>query len=111
MTSLQVLQNTNVYQFYPERNPFLYFLLGIADLQIRVKDFLDINFKDSPKHDWLEDGHTFPLMQYYTDLVWTRMVQEAMGKKGKTMKGMDEILKIPGAGIKCIRILVEGRPY
>ena len=47
-------------------------------------------------------------MQYYTDLVWTRMAKEAMGKKGETMKGMEEILKIPGAGEKCIKILVVG---
>ena len=47
-------------------------------------------------------------MLYYTDLVWTRMVKEAMGKKGETMKGMDEILKILGAGKKCRKILVEG---
>ena len=36
------------------------------------------------------------------------MVKEAMGKKGKTMKGLDEILKVPGAGEKCCKILVEG---
>ena len=77
-------------------------------LQTRVKNALDLRFKNCLKHDWLEDGHTFPLMQYYTDLVWTRMVKEAMGKKGKTMKGIDEILKVPGAGEKCCKILVEG---
>ena len=38
------------------------------------------------------------------------MVKEAMGWKGKTMKGMDEILKIPGAGEKCLKILVVGEP-
>ena len=47
-------------------------------------------------------------MQYYTDLVWTRMVKEAMGRQPKSMKGMEEILKIPGAGKKCRKILVEG---
>ena len=39
------------------------------------------------------------------------MVKEAMGKKGKTMKGLDEILKIPGAGEKCRKILIEGEYY
>ena len=48
-------------------------------------------------------------MQYYTDLVWKRMVKEAMGKKGKTMRGIYEILEVPGAGIKFIKILVEGK--
>ena len=47
-------------------------------------------------------------MQYYTDLVWTRMVKEAMGRQQKSMKGMDEILKIPGTAKKCRKILVEG---
>ena len=36
------------------------------------------------------------------------MVKEAMGSQQKSMKGMDEILKIPGAGEKCIKILVVG---
>ena len=38
------------------------------------------------------------------------MVKEAMGWKGKKMKGLDEILKIPGAGEKCLKILVVGEP-
>ena len=47
-------------------------------------------------------------MQYYTDLVWTRMVKEAMGRQPRSMKGLDEILKIPGAGKMSRKILVEG---
>ena len=58
--------------------------------------------------DWLKDGHVFPL-ENYTDLDWTRMVNEGMGKKGVRMKGIDDILKVPEAGTKCIKILVEGR--
>ena len=27
--------------------------------------FLERSSKDPLKHDWLEDGHTFPLMEYY----------------------------------------------
>ena len=77
-------------------------------MQSRLKDSLERNFEDFLKHDWLEEGLDFPLMQYYTDLVWTRMVKEAMGRQPKSMKGMDEILKIPGAGEKCIKILVVG---
>ena len=72
-------------------------------------DFLERNFKDCPKHDWLEDGHAFPVMQYYTDLVWTRMVKEAMGWGEKSMKGMDEILEIPGAGRKGLNVLIQGK--
>ena len=67
--------------------------------------------KDCLKHDWLEDGHTFPLMQYYTDLVWTRMVKEAMGWGQKSMKGMDEILKVPGAGRKGLNVLIQGKCF
>ena len=72
-------------------------------------DFLERNFKDCLKHDWLEDGHTFPLMQYYIDLVWTRMVKEALGWGEKSMKGMDEILEIPGAGRKGLNVLIQGK--
>ena len=38
------------------------------------------------------------------------MVKEAMGWKGKTMKGLEEILEVPGAGEKCLKILVVGEP-
>ena len=37
------------------------------------------------------------------------MVKRAMRRPQKPMKGMDEILKIPGAGKKCIKILVVGK--
>ena len=84
------------------------YFIDYTDLQTRVKDSLETRFQDFLKHDWLEDGHTFPLMEYYTDLVWTRMVKEAMGMEGEPMKGLDEILKIPGAGVKCRKILIEG---
>ena len=50
-------------------------------------------------------------MEYYTDLVWTRMVKEVMGRQPKSMKGLDEILKVPGAGEKCCKILVEGEYF
>ena len=76
-----------------------------------MKDSSERNFKDCLKHDWLEEGLHFSLIEYYTDLVWTRRVKDVTGWKGKTMKGMDEILEIPGAGIKFVKILVEGRPY
>ena len=38
------------------------------------------------------------------------MVKEAIGWKGKTMKGLEEILEVPGAGEKCLKILVVGEP-
>ena len=50
-------------------------------------------------------------MQYYTDLVWTRMVKEAMGWGEKSLKGLDEILKVPGAGRKGLNILIQGKCF
>ena len=47
-------------------------------------------------------------MKYYTDLTWVRMVKEAMGRKKKTMKGMNELLMVPGAGEMGMNIVVEG---
>ena len=78
------------------------------DLQDRVKDSLEKGLKDYLKHDWLEDGLNFNLMKYYIDLSWTRMVNAPMGRGREPMEGMDEILKVPGAGRKCVKILVEG---
>ena len=73
-----------------------------------MKESLRRNLKDCLKHDWLEEGIHFPLMKYYTDLTWTRMIKEVMGKERKTMKGMHEILEVQGAGEKGLNILVEG---
>ena len=64
--------------------------------------------KDCLKHDWLEEGVNFPLMKYYTDLVWVKEVKETMGREKKPMKGMDEIIQVPGAGTKGLNVLVEG---
>ena len=36
------------------------------------------------------------------------MVNAPMGREKTPMNGMDEILEVPGAGRKCVRILVEG---
>ena len=63
------------------------------------------------KHDWLEDGHTFPLMQYYTDLVWTRMVKKVMGWGEENLKSMDEILRIEVPRTKGLNILIQGKYF
>ena len=40
----------------------------MADLQNRIKRSHVRNYKDFLKHDWLEDGHNFPVMKYYTEM-------------------------------------------
>ena len=87
---------------------FLYFV-EVQDFTSRLKASLRRNLNDCMEHDWLADGLDFPVMEYYTDLVWVRMVKEAMGRQRKPMKGMDEILEVPGAGERGINILVEGK--
>ena len=84
------------------------YVVDYDDLQNRVKESLDRVLRDYLKHDWLEDGHTFPLMQYYTDLVWKRRVKMTRRTKEKSM-AMDELLYVEGAGKVCVKILVEGR--
>ena len=83
-------------------------LQDIKDLQDRLKDSLERSLKDCLTHDWLEEGLNFSLMKNYTDLSWTQLVNEPMERKKVPMNGLDEILKIPGAGEKCRKILVEG---
>ena len=77
-------------------------------LQTRVKSALERGYKDFLKHDWLEEGLSFSLMKYYTDLSWAKMVNKPMVKERVPMEGMDEILKVPGAGVVCVKILIEG---
>ena len=79
----------------------------IKDLQDRLKDSLE-SLKDCLTHDWLEEGLNFSLMKYYTDLSWAQLVNEPMERKKVPIKDMDEILKVPGAGKKCRKILIEG---
>ena len=73
-----------------------------------MKDSLERSLKDFLKHDWVEAGQSFSLMRYYTDLSWARMVDQPMGREKTPMKDMDDILKVPGAGEKCRKILVVG---
>ena len=47
-------------------------------------------------------------MKYYTDLSWAKMVNKPMERKREPIKHMDDILKIPGAGAVCVKILIEG---
>ena len=94
--------------YLPIFNVFFFFFSEISDLKVRVKESLSRSLRDSLKHDWLEEGLNFPLMKYYTDLVWKRKVKDAMGKVTKSMKGMEEVLQIDGAGIRGRNILVEG---
>ena len=77
-------------------------------LQSRVKRVLDTRYKDFLKHDWLEEGLSFSLMEYYTDLSWAKMVNTPMERYREPIKHMDEILKVPGAGVVCVKILIEG---
>ena len=77
-------------------------------LQTRVKSALERGYKDFLKHDWLEEGLCFSLMENYTDLSWAKMVNKPMVREKEPMEGMDDILKVPRAGVVCVKILIEG---
>ena len=64
--------------------------------------------KECLKHDWLEEGLSFSLMEYYTDLSWAKMVNKPMERKREPINHMDDILKVPRAGLVCVKILIEG---
>ena len=91
--------------------PNIFLLTYFTDyelLQTRVKSALERGYKDFLKHDWLEEGLNFSLMKYYTDLSWAKMVNKPMERMREPIKHMDEILKVPGAGVVCVKILIEG---
>ena len=73
-----------------------------------MKSALEGRYKDFLKHDWLEDGLTFSLMENYTDLSWAKMVNKPMERDTEPIKHMDDILNVPGAGVVCVKILIEG---
>ena len=47
-------------------------------------------------------------MENYTDLSWAKMVNTVMERKREPINHMDDILKVPGAGVVCVKILIEG---
>ena len=79
-----------------------------ACLQTRVKNALERRYKDFLKHDWLEDGLSFSLMENYTDLSWAKMVNKPMERKREPVMHMDDILQADRGGKKCQKILIEG---
>ena len=77
-------------------------------LQTRIKSAIERGYKDFLKHDWLEEGLSFSLMKYYTDLSWAKIVNKPKVREREPMEDMDEILKVPGAGVVCVKILIKG---
>ena len=50
-------------------------------------------------------------MENYTDLSWAEIVKDPMGWGEKSLKGMDEILKVPGAGERGLSVLIQGKCF
>ena len=64
-------------------------------------------------HDWIREtkAHTFPIMEYYTQLKWSKRRKKALKVKKESMKNIFEILDVPKAGEEPTNFLVEGNYY
>ena len=87
-------------------------LLEILDLQLRLKDSLDMTWKNSLSHDWIpvEKAKTFPLREFYVGLRWVRVVKRAIKNFKQELKSIYDILEIVDitGRPKAINILVTG---
>ena len=69
-----------------------------------------MTWRNSLSHDWISEdkAKTFPLMEYYTGLRWTRTVKRALENTQEKLSSIFDILSIPRAGEEATNILVEG---
>ena len=70
-----------------------------------------MTWRNSLSHDWIspDKAKTFPLMEYYTDLRWTRTVKRALVNAQENLSSIFDILSIPRAGEEPTNVLVEGK--
>ena len=91
----------------------LIYLRSVAvfqDLQQETQQSIKRFCQDSLSNDWLESEKTkkIPLSSFHTDLVWTKKEQRIRDSR-KTMKGLNEILEVDGAGEKRLIFVAEGK--
>ena len=69
-----------------------------------------MTWRNSLSHDWIsaDRAKTFPLMEYYTDLRWTRTVKRALQNSQERLSSIFDILSLPRAGEEPTNVLVEG---
>ena len=82
----------------------------IERIQKLTRRALDMTWRNSLSHDWIspDKAKTFPLMEYYTDLRWTRTVKRALQSTQEKLSSIFDILSLPRAGEEPTNILVEG---
>ena len=92
---------------------FLYFP-EILDLQLRLKDSLNMTWKNSLSHDWIpvEKAKTFPLREFYVGLRWVRVVKRAIQNFKQDLNSIYDILDMPDSTErpKFRKILLTGNP-
>ena len=92
-----------------------YKLINVAFVEIETiqkltRRALDMTWRNSLSHDWISEDNakTFPLMEYYTDLRWTRTVKRALQNVQENLSSIFDILSLPQAGDEPTNVLVEG---
>ena len=83
----------------------------IERIQKMTRRALDMTWRNSLSHDWIspDRAKTFPLMEYYTDLRWTRTVKRALLNSQERLSSIFDILSLPRAGEEPTNVLVEGK--
>ena len=82
----------------------------IETIQKLTRRALDMTWRNSLSHDCIspDKAKTFPLMEYYTDLRWTRTVKRALQNSQERLSSIFDILSLPRAGEEPTNVLVEG---
>ena len=82
----------------------------IETIQKLTRRALDMTWRNSLSHDWIspDKAKTFPLMEYYTGLRWTRTVKRALLNSQEKLSSIFDILSLPKAREEPTNVLVEG---
>ena len=70
-----------------------------------------MTWRNSLSHDWISENKakSFPVMEYYTDLRWTRTVKRALHNTQERLSNIFDILSLSRAVEEPTNILVEGK--
>ena len=80
-----------------------------AEIQRQVKDALYNLWKNSMSNDWLYpvSRTSFPVMEFYTDLKWTKTLKGPIHLRKETMASIYDLLTLAGTGNK--KLFIEGK--
>ena len=96
-----------------QKEQLIFFVLGIARCQYRLKDSLARTWKNSLSNDWVVERkrQTFSLVEFYQPLQCVSLVKGAIENYKRNLSTIYDIFEInnPKEGTRAQKVLVTGR--